>query len=1216
MSVSFTEGQQRAIDVRDKNILVSAAAGSGKTAVLVERIVRMVCDEKHPVDIDRLLVVTFTGAAAAQMRERISQGIAQRLRENPGSEYLERQAALLHNAQITTIDSFCLYLIRNHFQEIGLDPAFRIADEGEKKLLCQEVMEELLEDRFAEGDPDFTYCVEYFCMGGRESVLEKRILDLYSYAESCPWPQEWLEERKKDYDVETLSELENSPCGAYLQEYLSKMAAGVRQILEKALRLCQKPAGPYGYAETVEQELEQLRALEGCRTLGDWERELALASEAFGRLPAQRDKSVSLLLQERVKELRSQAREVIRELREGFFSVPLPLALERIKACAGPVGTLLGLALEFRERIQAKKQERKLIDFSDMEHYALDILLHRQEGRTVPSQVALEYRQYFQEILIDEYQDSNLVQEYLLGALSGEQEGHFNRFMVGDVKQCIYKFRLARPELFLEKYESYRYRGQDCERIDLSQNFRSRPQVVDAVNGVFSRLMSRDVGGICYDEGAALYPGAQYPENEGCQCELLLTEKTGPEDGLTVRQQEAAALAGEIKRLRESLRVTDRDTGQLRPVRYQDMVILLRTTSGWDEEFRQVLEGEGIPVHVTSRTGYFAATEVQEILQFLRVLDNPLQDIPLFGVMKSVFGGFDQEEIALLRSRDRGGFLWENVLEQAAGDEGELSRKCREFRERIERYRGYAVYMPVSELLRTAAGDFGYLNYVSALPGGEKRRANVEMLFAKAADFEKTSYFGLFHFVRYIEQLEKYKVDYGEAELVDESSDAVRIMSIHKSKGLEFAVTFVAGLAKSFSMEDANQSFLTDTDLGVGTDFADPVKRIRSRTLRRQILARKLREESLSEELRVLYVAMTRAREKLILSACIGKAQETWEKAMEFGGESLSFLEFMEAGSLLDFLLPVLPGTSVQVRTVTQKELQGQEEKEQLRQLGRSFLLENGARLADPQALRQLGERFSYRYAHENLSKLYTKTTVSELKIAAMEEKDEEAFRLFEEREVIPYIPAFRRQKEEPGGAAVGDAHHKVMELMDFAGVFGDGGRQGKDGSGETSGRQGEDGSVETSGWLRKNLEEFLDREVREERFSEEYRGLIRLPRLERFLQDPLASRMYRAQREGKLYREQPFVYGISASRLGKEFPEDEKVLIQGIIDAFFEEEGALVLVDYKTDRVNTPGELWNRYETQMDYYKEALEKLTALPVKERILYSFSLGRCVREGGR
>lgn len=1290
MGMKFTPEQQRVIELHNSNILVSAAAGSGKTAVLVERIIRMICDGEHPADIDRLLIVTFTNAAAAEMRERIAAGIIARLEADPGNEHIQKQSALLHNAQITTIDSFSLFLIRNHFNEIGLDPDFRVADEGEIKLLQQEVLAQLLEDAYAgnfvpeealtsregygnegtvpemEAPEQFHACVEYFCPGGRESVLEQHILNLSRYAGSFPWPAEWLEERKNDYAAGDMEALVHSDYGQYLTERVNRTVEGCLEKLREVKRLCELPDGPYMYGELTEAEIEQLERLTSCKDLE--EQAAKIPAVTFARFPSKKDDSVDPAKRELAKAIRNSVKDTLSDLSESYFKTPLELAVEQGKACREPLRMLLDLVLEFDRRLLAAKQERHLIDFSDMEHYALQILLKREKVeesdgtgtdrtetkyRIVPSDVAMEYRQYFQEILIDEYQDSNLVQEYLLSAISGEEEGRYNRFMVGDVKQSIYKFRLARPELFLEKYDTYQETGDLC-RIDLAKNFRSRIQVVDAVNGVFSRIMSREIGGIAYDDKAALYPGAVYPaqEDPAYGSELLLIRK--PEKGEreesgigeqhaegagvlvdydNVRQLEALAIAARIKQLKGSMQVMEKSTGELRPVRYSDMVILLRTTSGWDEEFKKILEQQGIPVYITSKTGYFGALEVQELLQFLRVLDNPRQDIPLFGVMQSVFGGFTQEEIAQIRSGGEGHSrkrmtLYEALKEvaqsgrtveegeeisagESAGEEAELSQKADTFLQRIGHYRDLTPFTSIRDLLQRILDDYDYLNYVTALPAGSKRRANVEMLLTKASAFEKTSYFGLFHFIRYMEQLEKYDVDYGEADTLDENADVVRIMSIHKSKGLEFPVVFVSGLSKRFNMQDANQSLIVDMDLGVAVDYVDSVRRIKNKTLRRAILSAKMKEDNLAEELRVLYVALTRAREKLILTSVLEKAEEKWELSQMTGQEKLTYLDFCEAGSYMDFLLPILPQTGIAVKTLRTEDLAAEELGEQLRMGDRREQLRliacgetplTGDPEENERKLMHLRERFAYQYPHPGLQKLYTKTTVSELKIAAMAEKDEAAFHTFEEKEVVPYIPGFRREQEKVSGAVRGNAFHRTMELLDFTYLFTESGLFTGCPNNYEEYRRGLDKNR-----LQNRLEEFLQRETISLRLTEEYAKAVSLPKILNFLEQELAYRMWRAQEQGLLYREQPFVLGIDAKRLDPDLPEGEKVLIQGIIDVFFIEDGEIVLLDYKTDVIDSLEALWNRYNVQIQYYEEALTKLMQMPVKERILYSFYL---------
>lgn len=1243
MAISYTPEQEKVIKLHNRNILVSAAAGSGKTAVLVERIVQMICNEDSPVDIDRLLVVTFTNAAAAEMRERISQAIAKRLEENPESAHLQRQATLVHNAQITTIDSFCLFVIRNNFNDIGLDPTFRVADEGELKLLKQDVLSEMLEERFGDADEerraDFIHCVECYAANGKEKTLEEHILNLYHFAMSFPWPEEWLRERMEDYHVTSKEDMMQSSWMQFALSHIRALGEDILKDYGQAIRLSEEPDGPYMYGALLEREQEALAyALrkETFETLGE-----ALAGLSFDRLPAKKDDTVSTEKRELAKAFRNQAKEQINALVTKYFKTPLDLVMEQSRFSARAVRELLSLCLEFKAKLDEKKREKNVLDFSDMEHFALDILLEKDEEGVRATKTALEYRKYFAEVLIDEYQDSNLVQEYLLQAISGEEEGNYNRFMVGDVKQSIYKFRLARPELFMEKYHTYSLSESDRQRIDLHKNFRSRREVLDSVNHVFSQIMGERLGGIAYDDAAALHPGASYPEvndleggsnHSPYRAELLLMDKpkAGDAEGsvgeLNAKELEAYGIARRIHQLIKEFQVTDKATGELRPCKYGDIVVLLRTNSGWDEVFKEVFASQGIPAHMTARTGYFSATEIQNVMQFLRVLDNPLQDIPLFGVMKGIFGGFSEEEIVKIRLYRRKAKLYEALCAYAEAEDAEagnagtahegvhnsgvaeevakekqLQEKAVSFLEKIKLCRDRSVYLPVRKLLQEIFADFGYLNYVTALPAGEQRKANVEMLLGKAADFEKTSYYGLFHFIRYMEQMEKYDVDYGEANTLDENADVVRIMCIHKSKGLEFPVTFVAGLSKRFNMQDTAKPLIVDVDMGLGTDYIDPERRISNKTLRKNIIAEKIRLDNLAEELRVLYVAMTRPKEKLILTAAaedVQKKMDSFSYVQNQKEWELSYGMLTSASSYLDYVLPALvrqeeTASVVDVQILTYEDLQGEEIKELVEMAGREeklFALKNAQSYQDVSTHEKISERFSYRYPHESLQNLYTKTTVSELKMAALEEKEELSAHLFEEERIVPYIPAFMREKEKENisGTTRGSAFHRVMELLDFQMLL-----------------AGWDELAYAEQKLR--LQDVLDKLVEEGRLTEEYYQAVSLKKILNFLSTDLAKRMCEADKKGQLYREQPFVYGIEANRLNQEFPQEEKVLIQGIVDVFFIEDGALVLADYKTDVIATGEDLMERYRTQLDYYAEALQKMWHLPVKEQILYSFYL---------
>ena len=1262
MGMKFTEDQQRVIDLRNCNILVSAAAGSGKTAVLVERIVELVsgsgCDSARAVDIDRLLIVTFTNAAAAQMRERITKALSDRVEAEPDNEHIKKQLMLIHNAKIMTIHSFCLYLIKNHFNDIGLDPDFRTADEGEIRLLKQEVLSELLEEQFALGRQEFTDCVEYFAYDGREKRLEELIERLYTFSGSYPFPEKWLRQHRMDYHVETFEELVKTEWFAGMMQEISALLQECKEQEKAALKMCEEPDGPYFYAAELEQDQELIAGLEQelasvVQTASEPEQSVAsaemdssVAKDAFealaarvqgisyARMAPKKDDSVSAEKRELVKAMRERVKSLLGTLSEKYFASGPKQWLAECRQADAALCELVDLALLFGERLTEKKREKNLLDFEDMEHLALQILLKEEEnGQMVPSDTALEYREQFVEILIDEYQDSNLVQEFLLQSISGEDDGRFNRFMVGDVKQSIYKFRLARPELFLEKFATYQKEDGNCVRVDLKQNFRSRHEVTDCVNDLFLQLMHRELGGVEYDADAALYPAAQFPEADGeaadarekdvalggeekqgsavpvstaCEAsiarspyepELCIAAISG-EKGEDPKELEAKMIAGKIREIVGKLPVRDSESGQLRPARYQDIVILLRTTSGWDETFKKILEENAIPVFVTSKTGYFAATEVQTVLNFLRVLNNPLQEIPLFGVLKSVLFGFSDAQLATLRALDETGKRCLYDCVKLAAGEGEsvegsvgygsgsngadasLREKCCSFLSFLNRYREYAVYLPIHKLMEQFLEETGYLYTVSALPGGVQRRINVEMLLTRAESFEKTSYSGLFHFIRYMEQLEKYDIDYGETGASDENADVVRIMSIHKSKGLEFPVCFVSGLSKRFNRQDSVAPVLMDMDLGLAIDWVDPTARIRHTTLKKNVLARKLNADSMGEELRVLYVALTRAEEKLILTGTCKEDKLPREDAVQ-GAYGYSALRLQEASSYYDLVLPAWQSVGRRLQICTQEELlQAELVRASLGYNSRQKLFEEAGK--EPEAAElALCERLQKPYAHENLAGLFVKTTVSELKKEGMQEEAAEGLTLFPEEEVVPYLPQFVREQEETvSGTTRGSAYHRLLEIFPFE-------RQ------ET--------------WTAEKIRTVIEEYKADRRLSEEYAAAINVYKIRAFLQTPLAARMAKAARSNRLHREQPFVLGLSANRLNTDFPEDETVLIQGIIDVYLEEEDGIVLADYKTDLVKDPKELILRYRVQLDYYEEALVRLTGKCVKEKLIYSFGL---------
>ena len=1233
MSRQFTENQKRAIMLRNKNILVSAAAGSGKTAVLVERIIRLISEGDAPYDIDRLLIVTFTNAAAAEMKERITAAISEKLAHDPENAHLQRQITLIHNAQITTIHSFCLFVIRNHFQEIGLDPAFRVADEGETGLLMQDVLAEILEEAFEELSPAFQRLVEAYSTGKIETLLEENILSLYRFAVSYPWPVTWLKEHGNDYEFAVKEELEQAVFMRYIMEYMGRILPELEGQLRYCVEICHKPDGPHMYGKNIEDSLDALQ--KACREKTFSALRDALERVTFERLSSQKDDSVDAEKREYVKQLRNDVKKQVEQIKEQFFLQSDEAVFAQCKQISPIVKELTEQTIRFGERFAEKKREQNLIDFSDMEHLALNILCRRvetAEGVEIePTAAALELRDYFKEIMIDEYQDSNLVQESILHCISGENNGCYNRFMVGDVKQSIYKFRLARPEIFMEKFHTYTAGAGERQKIDLYQNFRSRKEVLKSVNLIFEQILGNDLGGIDYDETAKLYYGAAYYD-EGIEeeaadnrTEFLLIEKDEEQEQSAI-EQEAEVIALRIKELMRTQKVFAGSGEKLRSLRYGDIVILLRSGSGVMEAFEEVFGKWGIPCMVSSKTGYFQAPEVQTLLQLLRVIDNPLQDIPLFGVLKSCFASFGDVEIAKVAAAFPGRRKLYKKVEAYAEKEDTLAEKCRRFLGWYRELRRCSVWLSVREMLTKIMTENHYLEYVTAMPGGAKRRANAQMLLQKAMAFEKTSFKGLYHFIRYIDQMEKYQIDQGEAGILEETADTVRIMTIHKSKGLEFPVCFVAGMGRKMNRRDASAQALTDVDMGIAVDLVDPMLRIKRKTLKKTALSKKILLDSQAEELRILYVALTRAKEKLIITGVIDNVEKyLYEKMsiLAWNDVLLPYLLRSGAGSFMELLTACMMRTESMAAVLEQygikSEIQPMYPEEDIvckavraadRQtdvLIENYYEVNNAEIfktdlitcvTDEEVRKSLQSRFDYQYPHAILQKLYAKTTVSELKMAAIhamtgdiKEESDGGKRLFEEEMPAPYLPRFLRNKEEKkkiSGAARGSAMHLVMELMDF----------GKEESAETQFGQ----------YTIERLERDLEKWHTAGRLSEEYKEAVSREKIVRLMNTPLAKRMRCAARAGLLWKEQRFMLGIGADRLSEEFPETERVIVQGIIDVFWEEDGEIVLLDYKTDVIKSPEELAERYKVQMEYYAEALERLTGKRVKERILYSFYLG--------
>lgn len=1269
--MNWTKDQQKVIDLRNKNILVSAAAGSGKTAVLVERIISKITEGDNPIDIDRLLIVTFTNAAAAEMRERIGQAVEKKLDEDPSNLHLQKQMMLIHTAQITTIHSFCLYVIRNYFNTIHIDPSFRVGNESELVLLKSDVLEELLEDQYEQGDEKFLYFIECFATGKTDKAIEDLILKLHEFSMSFPWPEEWLDSKNKTFDVDSLEDIEGSDWMDSLRSYLESIIQDIQNIYDELVALCKEVDGPFAYLDAILSDIEYLDDLKGLYTFEDYYK--GFSQFKFKRLSSKKQEGVSDDKKELAKALRNEAKKIINDtIKQYFFQRPEEMVLD-IKAMKPAVEELIRLTKEFTIAYTKKKSERNLVDFNDLEHLCLDILVRKEKDSLVYTAVADELANYYDEILIDEYQDSNLVQETMLNSISKERYGKPNRFMVGDVKQSIYKFRLARPEIFMEKYDLYKTDDEHendsskssnkkddnidellYQRVDLHQNFRSREIVLDTVNAVFEQIMTKKIGNIRYDEKAALYLGASFPDQEkslskSTEIILISPERTDEdiedeeiyleaEDGLLnvdllrdnleqiedldEKELEAKAIANKIKELineKDGLYVLDKASKEYRKTQYKDIVILLRTMSKWADVFVEVLTSEGIPCYAQTQTGYFNTLEIKTILNMIRLIDNPRQDIPLAAVLRCPVIGLNSNELARIRLANSEGPMYEAVLayrDKYLDEENKdkLALKLDEFIKLLDYFRSLVPFLTINELLIKVLEETGYYNFAAAMPSGEKRKANIDMLIQKAVQFEETSYSGLFHFIRYIEKLQKYDLDFGEADAVSGSDNSVRIMSIHKSKGLEFPVVFVSGLGKNFNQQDARAKMLVHPELGLGPDFIDPKERIKSPTLLKRVIQNNITIENLGEELRILYVAMTRAKEKLILTGAVKKLEDQfvkWQSICKQESKELSYYQISKAKTFLDWIIPsvlrldsleiykggkpfpfttdvLIPSSAkIELNILNYKDLAVRELVEQIEKEEIKDELSNwdGDYVYDKDIRAGLEEVLSFEYPYEAETKIHAKLTVTELKRLSQEEEETGYSLLSRSGTDDSRIPNFISKEKAVKGTHLGTTYHKILDNKAILEITN-----------------------------REDLNKYLTSLKNNDNLSlEEYKSIDQ-DKLLGFLNSDIARRMRQALKKKLLYTEQQFIMGLKANEINKQMKSDELVLIQGVIDVYFEEEGELVLLDYKTDRVGYGyGEeiLRKRYSVQLDYYERALKQLTNKKVKERIIYSFDLNKAI-----
>ncbi|WP_221563686.1 helicase-exonuclease AddAB subunit AddA [Alkalihalobacillus sp. TS-13] len=1230
----WTDEQWHAITARGEDILVAAAAGSGKTAVLVERIIRRLTDHDG-VDVDRLLIVTFTNAAAAEMRKRIGIALEKALKEKPGSLHLRRQLTLLNRASISTLHSFCIEVLRKYYYQLDLDPNFRIADETEAELIRQEVLEELLEEEYGREDNEpFFDLVDRFSNDRGDDEIQNMIIRLYDFSRSYPWPEQWLEQMggkySKSEQVETIEEL--SWTNELVQDVQLQLR-GMLELLEQAKQWALLPGGPGPYYDTLLEDEQMVRNLIESGTVS-WQKVYETFQEnKFSRLKACKGDEYDEALKERVKSIRDRVKKQVEGLQEELFSRSPKSFITHIRELAPVMQTLIKLVKSFSVRFQSAKKEKGLVDFSDLEHFCLEVLTGEgsSEKRLVPSQAAQEYRQKFIEVLVDEYQDTNLVQESIVQLVTKEQEEGSNLFMVGDVKQSIYRFRLAEPTLFLDKYKRF-YESDPGEgvRIDLSKNFRSRRDVIDSTNFLFKQIMNETVGEIEYDEAAKLRLGADYPENEQAATELVLIDRSEEDEedddieNLESIQLEARWMANRIQQLighneeQQPYQVYDGKLKQYRPIEYRDIVILLRSTSTIAPILQEEFKKQSIPAYADLSTGYFEAVEVSVMLSLLQVIDNPYQDIPLASVLRSPIIALTGEELAEVRIADKKGSYYEAVMAfKKLAEPSPALEKIEFFYKKLQEWRTKARQGDLSDLIWQIYRETGYYDYVGGMPGGQQRQANLRALYDRARQYENTSFRGLFRFLRFIERMRDQGKDLGTARALGEQEDVVRIMTIHKSKGLEFPVVFLANLNKRFNEMDLRGGFLLHKEIGFGAKFMNPKHRISYPTLPQLAIQKRLRMEMVAEEMRILYVALTRAQEKLILLGAardLDKQVTQWEHLVSRKGWLLPDFERASAKSYLDWIGPaVIRHPSMEL--LRNRVGSGSAIDEDLTQTQHRWALsilpsrdivvtdeekaeDKSTRLeqiksweqVDTEGSSDVTESLSWRYPYQLTERHMSKQSVTELK-RNLETRDEYGDTSFvrQFRNSLGERPNFMQEKSL-NAAERGTAMHLVMQHL----------------------TKPENISKET-------IVETVAKLVNDELLTEEQADAIDFVSIERFFKSELGEQI---QTCTSVHREVPFSLALPAGDAYSDWSGslDEHVLVQGVMDCVIEEDDGFILLDYKTDAIKNRFEnfekarpvLERRYQVQLEMYANAIEQIWKKPCKKKYLYFFDGGHLLR----
>ncbi|HBF4874779.1 TPA: helicase-exonuclease AddAB subunit AddA [Clostridioides difficile] len=1271
-SPKWTKEQLEVIESRECNLLVAAAAGSGKTAVLVERIIQMITSRENPIDIDKLLVVTFTNAAASEMRERIGDAIGKALDENPENKHLQNQLVLLNKSSITTIHSFCLDVIKSNFHRINLDPNFRIGDQTECAILKQEAIEEVFEDLYEERDEGFLNLVESYAERGGDKEVQDIILGIYSFAMASPEPKKWLIDSAERFNIDENFDFSQSIWARAILDTIKIEINGLCLNMERALKEVESIEELETFAEKLSVEYKKIADIsQACNKSWDeaYKKMASMSFENYVKGVKRISKDAPSYIKEskeKAKTIRDKTKKSLESIVSATFNKDNDSIREEIKYLYNIVKPISSVVLRFEEEYSNKKREKGIIDFNDIEHFALNILTDVDEkGNIVPSDIAVGYRNKFYEIFIDEYQDSNLVQEVLLKAVANTETP--NRFMVGDVKQSIYRFRQAKPELFLQKYNNYNdKKGSSHRKIMLYKNFRSREEVVDAVNYIFENIMNENIGEIEYTEKERLNLGANFNVDTdeksiiGGATEIHLIQKDNKldddiindkddrinnkedeieeEEKLDNIQLEARMVGNIIKDLMKVnedgkiQKVYDKGIDGYRPVEFRDIVILLRATSAWAPVFADELMNMDIPTYADVGVGYFDTIEIKTILSLLQIIDNPMQDIPLISVLKSPIFGFTPEDLIDIRVQSKDKIFYE-VLKSTAEYDGftdsqnenesefipseECINKSKDFLIKLKEFKEKSMYMSTDEFIWYLYTRTGYYAYVGALPGGSQRQANLKVLFERAKQFEETSLKGIFNFVNFIEKLKKSSSDMGSAKTLGENANVVRIMSIHKSKGLEFPVVICSAMGKNFNTQDFKKSILYHHNLGYGPQFVDYERRISFPSIAKEALKSKINIENLSEEMRVLYVAFTRAKEKLIITGSTRNIQDSikrWSNGIE-SLDTISQYEILKGKNFLDWIMPCVlrhrdlsnlleeVGLDAVFNVEHNSKWYGKlwnkndilvekksdEEKESIEEILEKIDVNN----PDSDYYGEIEEKLNYIYPYEFSTRKPATISVTEIKKIQNNYEEELINTIFEQKVILkkPLFIQNEEEREKISGTERGTIVHLVMEVLDLK-------------------------NVSSVNDIKSQIRGFVSKGI----ITEKQASIVNPYKIYKFFASNIGKRMLNAEiinREKSIYAQvnmkDIYIYEKLINNDDKKLYDNESVMLRGIVDAYFEEDNQIVLVDYKTDFVNEENinQIIEKYKKQLDLYADIIETLTGKSVKEKCIYLFGVDEAV-----